>query len=241
MAAIPPAAAAFDVPTAGVPTYLFAGALGAASLLGCGFCLTGSFSGPAMSTSCAIDSALPGLVSGHQWRRHLLRVRPHAISRLARGFEHKVSESFNELGGVVQAGHHFKLTDAQPGGFLTRFMIDFAKRFHMVGNERDGHDADVAHAFGRELAQSAMERGLQPLAGSNFALVAEAMVVQPACASHQERNRFFDLTLIGITLIDDGLRQAVRAENNLGTTRTGMSASNRRFHSFRLLPTVVLE
>jgi hypothetical protein len=44
--------AAFDVPTAGVPTYLLAGALlGAASLVASGFCLTGSVSGPAMSPS----------------------------------------------------------------------------------------------------------------------------------------------------------------------------------------------
>jgi len=45
------AAAAFEVPTAGVPTYLLAGALGA-SFFASGFCGTGSVS--PMSSSCLV-------------------------------------------------------------------------------------------------------------------------------------------------------------------------------------------
>ena len=70
----------------------------------------------------------------------------------------------------------------------------------------------IAHLFGGEVAQGTMQRGLQPFAGANFALIAEAMTVRPTSTLHQQANRLFNLTLVRVAFIDDRLRQAVCAE-----------------------------
>ena len=114
------------------------------------------------------------------------------------------------------------------------------------------------------------KRRLQPLAGPYFALVAEAVPIAPSAALHQQFDGLFNLPLIGIAFFDHRNRNAVRAENDLRVLRVrescqrlvylldqrlqvelvtiegldamdGMSPRNRRFHSFRLLPVVVLE
>ena len=49
------------------------------------------------------------------------------------------------------------------------------------------------------------------------------MAIAPSTSLHQQRDRFFDLALIGIALFDHGERNAVRTENDLRTGRIGES------------------
>src|SRR5450755_1537409 len=64
-----------------------------------------------------------------------------------------------------------------------------------------------------------MQGRLQPLAGAHFALVAKAVRVAPSAAPHQQLHRLLNLQLVGIALVDHRLRNAVCAENDLGSLR----------------------
>src|SRR5580700_8359961 len=68
-----------------------------------------------------------------------------------------------------------------------------------------------------------MQRRLQPLAGSYFALVAEAVTVGPSPALHEQFDSLFNLPLIRIALLDYRDWNAMRAENDLRPFRVGES------------------
>ncbi len=72
-----------------------------------------------------------------------------------------------------------------------------------------------------------MQRGLQPLAGAHFALIAKPMPIAPSTPLHHEFDRLFNLPLIRIALLDHGDRNAVRAEHDLGSL--GIGESDQRF------------
>ena len=100
----------------------------------------------------------------------------------ARRPQHKASEGADESWRIVQAAGHLELAKAKLGGFCACLVIDLAQSLDVVGDEGDGHDADVPHLFGSQVAQGAMQGRLQPFAGADLALIAEAMPVGPTAA-----------------------------------------------------------
>ena len=73
---------------------------------------------------------------------------------------------------------HLELCHAQSSRFLASLVIDLAERFHVIGNERHRHDANFPHLLSREIVQRAVQRRLQPFAGSDLALVAEPVTIR---------------------------------------------------------------
>src|SRR5215469_18631905 len=104
---------------------------------------------------------------------------------------------------------------------MTSFMIDLTQGLNVIGNKSDWHHANLANAFRRNLSKSVMQRRLQPAARTHFALIAEPVVILPLASIHQKLNGFFDLLLVGITLLDHRDGDAMRAEHNLWPVRPG--------------------
>src|SRR5271170_6660092 len=216
----PAAAAAFEVPTAGVPTYFVASTAPVeAGLAGSGFGVGFAPSGSGMSlpplffstrrTKSSRTNLGSLLVGRHQYGRNI------GIDLFAQSVRHQLRERRNKPGRIVQSRAHLELRDAQPSRFLASFVIDLAERFHVIGNERHRHDANFSRLLSREVAQRAVQRRLQPFAGSDLALVAEPMMIGPSAAPHQKAHRLLNVPLIGITFRDDRHGDAVRAEDNL--------------------------
>src|ERR1700675_316246 len=131
---------------------------------------------------------------------------------------------------MVQSAAHLELSDAQPVGFFAGFVVDFAESLDVIGNEGDGHDADLTNLLGAQVAQSPVQGRLQPFAGADFALIAEAVTIGPSTALHQKPYRIFNLPLVGVTFGDHGHRDAVRAEDEFGALRHWKSCQ--RFFNF---------
>src|SRR5579864_6054268 len=136
------------------------------------------------------------------------------MNRLPEGILHNLPEGMNKFWRIVKSGAHFKLRDTEAVCVMARLVIDLAQRFHMVGDEGDRHDTDFADSLGRKLTERPVQGRLQPATGAHFALIAEAMMIAPSAALHQQLNGLFDLALIGISLFDHRHWDAVGAEND---------------------------
>src|SRR3984957_3918155 len=175
----PAAAAAFEVPTAGVPTYFVAsiGAL-AAGFAASGLGLTLSASGSAMSAppeifqikTCyrivtpirtieyEIYSPNARSVRGHQTRQTPgIGCPPRHGHICSHRINYDLAERPNKRRQIVQPAAHFKLPNTQPRRFFPRFVIDLTQSFHVIGNKRNGNDADLAHIFLCQIMQRAMQ------------------------------------------------------------------------------------
>jgi len=117
--------------------------------------------------------------------------------------QHQLSQRRYKFCRIVQPGTHLEASNPQPPRFLASLVIDLAQRLHVVGNKGYRNDADLAHFFCRQITQRPVKGRLQPLAGAHFALVAEAMMIRPSAASHQQAHGFFNVSLIRIALGDD--------------------------------------
>ena len=82
-------------------------------------------------------------------------------------------------------------------------MVDLAQRLHVIGDKGDGNNTDFSHPLCRELTDGAVQRRLQPPAGADLALVAQAVAKRPCATPHHEFDRLFNLALIRIALFDD--------------------------------------
>src|SRR5579859_2592067 len=153
--AMPPAAAAFEVPTAGVPTYFVASTAGlAAGFAASGFGLTLLVSNSAMRPSC--DCLRLTLISGGSRVLRRRYLPPDRTDRydgrnfLLQRLAHDLRESLNEFRRIIEAGAHFKLCDAEFVRFVASLVIDFGERLNVIGDERHGHHAELAFLLGCE-------------------------------------------------------------------------------------------
>jgi hypothetical protein len=59
------------------------------------------------------------------------------------GTKHHVGKGPNEGGRVIQALRHMKTPDVQTLSHITRFDLDFVKRFDVVGHEGNRHHKNL--------------------------------------------------------------------------------------------------
>ncbi len=96
------------------------------------------------------------------------------LSRVCfKDLKHQVGEGGDESGGISDGGHHLKLFDAGFVGLLAGFDVDFVEGFDVLGDEGDGNDEEIFFAGAGEAVDGFDQRGRQPFAAADFALVAE--------------------------------------------------------------------
>src|SRR5437879_2645926 len=212
----PAAAAAFDVPTAGVPTYFVASTAPVVA----GFTASGFGAGlPPSGSAIRLPPVGSLLVGCHQSRGSNLfssfvnrYARPNAF---AQSFQHQLSQRRNKLGRIVQPRAHLELRNAEPPRLFAHFVIDLTQRLHVIGNKRNRPDPHFLRFLGRQILQSPVQGRLQPFARSHFALVAEPVTIGPSAALHQKAHRILNVALVRISLCNHRHGYAVCAENNL--------------------------
>ena len=102
---------------------------------------------------------------------------------------------------------------------MARFVIDLAEGLDMIGNEGDRDDADLSYPLACELSKGVGEGRLQPAAGADFALIAEAVGIAPSAAFAHKAHCFLDLSLVRVALFDHRHWDAVSAENDFRAPR----------------------
>src|SRR4029077_3188804 len=125
-------------------------------------------------------------------------------------------QSLYESWRIVQASAHLKLREAQSPGEMAGFVIDLAECLDVIGNKSNRDNADLAHLLACKLSQCVGQRRLQPTAGADFALVAEAGGIAPSAALHYQTYGFFNLSLVRVAFFDYRHRNTVGAEHDLG-------------------------
>src|SRR5580704_1867519 len=142
------------------------------------------------------------------------------------GPKYQVSQGRHEERRIADGRHHPEYFDAELHGFFPGFDIDFVERLDMLGYKGNGHNEHFLDAPGAKPFDGSGKRWLEPLGRSNPALVAQQVRFRPAgkllsSLFRDQADRGFDLMRIGIPLLDQAHRQAMRAENqvNAGTVR----------------------
>src|SRR4051794_13182318 len=85
----------------------------------------------------------------------------------------------------------------------------------MVGDERDGHDQEIAPALLGEPDDGAMQRWREPLRGAHLALVADMAPAAPSAVLPYQIGRSLNLALVRVTLLDYGDGKAVGTEDEV--------------------------
>src|SRR5215469_2255946 len=127
---------------------------------------------------------------------------------------HDLAQRMYELWRIVEPRAHLELRKAKLSREMAGLVIDLSQSLDVVGNKSDGDDTDLVSLFRRELPQRVRQRGLEPAAGADFALVAETVRVAPSAPFHDEPHGVFDLAWIGIAFFHYRYWNAVSAEKD---------------------------
>src|SRR5205823_11615224 len=97
------------------------------------------------------------------------------------------------------------------------FDSELKKCFEMVRGECNRHDEHILDAFCRQVFDRVRRRRRRPFHGSDFRLVAKAVVLQKTALPDNRVDRYLDMPGIWIALTDKFHRRTVRAEKYVYT------------------------
>src|SRR6185369_8640034 len=90
--------------------------------------------------------------------------------------------------------------------------VDLVERLDMIGDEADRNREHLLDAAGGERRNRVVRRRLEPLHGSDLALVRERVLERPPESLEHEPDRLLRLPLVRIAALDVAHRDAVRRE-----------------------------
>src|SRR3954470_5320399 len=137
---------------------------------------------------------------------------------LTRGFHYQARQRLYEQRMAVQRRGAIVTGDPCRTRRVGKEHIHLVERLDVIRNERQRDDEDVSHPFVAQLSEHFLGARSDPFHGAGARLKRQQLPVRELQALHHTESRSVDVFDVGISLVNEPLRQPVRAEDQHGTS-----------------------